>query len=196
MTDYRVIVCREGFCKPIAKGAFSAACTITLICGKFNILFDPGSPWDADMIHSILGEHNLECKDIDYVICSHGHVDHIGSLNCFPSATILIGTEIMRSGRTVEHNFSFVNPFIIDDNVRIIFTPGHTKNDVSLVVEKTREFGTVVVSGDLFESQQDLLDSQLWKSSSLDAILQERSRNYILSFANYIIPGHGSMFRV
>ncbi|KAL5965219.1 Metallo-beta-lactamase domain-containing protein 1 [Taenia solium] len=191
MVSYRIIVCRDGFSSQMGDGLFSAACTITLIHGTFNILFDPGSPWDGEFVLSSLATHGLKPEDINFVICSHGHVDHIGNLNHFPNATIIIGTEIMRHDGIVKHNFSETNPF-----VRVVCAPGHTANDVVLVVERVPELGTVVASGDIFENQRDRDDPDLWKDNSLKPELQERSRRLITSLADYIIPGHGSMFKV
>lgn len=58
------------------------------------------------------------------------------------------------------------------------------------------ELGTVVVSGDIFENQRDWENPNVWKDNSLKPELQERSRRLIASLADYIIPGHGSMFKV
>nr|CDS28123.1 metallo beta lactamase domain containing protein [Hymenolepis microstoma] len=174
----------------------SAACTITLIYGQFNILFDPGCPWDGNLVKSILAEHNLNSQDINYVICSHGHVDHVGNLHDFPNATIIVGTDILNGGMFRRIQISSSNPFIVDSNARVIFTPGHTQHDVSLVVQNVPKLGTVVVSGDIFENQHDRTDEKLWRDVSIRPDLQEKSRNLILSLADYIIPGHGPMFKI
>lgn len=67
---------------------------------------------------------------------------------------------------------------------------------MSLVVENVPDFGTVVISGDIFENAQDRQYANLWRDNSLLPELQERSRNRILSIADYIVPGHGGMFKV
>ncbi|VUZ43853.1 unnamed protein product [Hymenolepis diminuta] len=196
MSSYRVIVCRDGFSTKTDNNLFFAACTITLICGQFNILFDPGSPWDGKLIKSILAEHNLNNEDINYIICSHGHVDHVGNLHDFPNATIIVGTDILKNGMLREAQISAGDPFLIDNNVRVIFTPGHSQHDISLIVENVPKLGTVVVSGDIFENQHDRKDERLWRDVSIRPDLQEKSRSLILSLADYIVPGHGSMFKV
>ncbi|VDO06354.1 unnamed protein product [Rodentolepis nana] len=195
MDSYKVIVCREGFSNMTSSGLCSSACTITLICGQFNILFDPGCPWDENLIKSILAEHHLNFQDINYVICSHGHVDHVGNLHDFLHATIIVGTDILSKGMSKKAQISSSDPFIIDNNVRVISTPGHTQHDVSLVVQNVPKLGTVVVSGDIFENQHDRTDEKLWRDVSIRPDLQEKSRNLILSLADYIVPGHGPMFR-
>ena len=53
-----------------------------------------------------------------------------------------------------------------DGAVRVIATPGHTLDSVSLVVVTgTKEQGTVVIAGDNFEREEDLQDPDLWKSA-------------------------------
>lgn len=118
MSPYRIDILREGFCNSTDSEYSSAGCTISLVYGSSKILFDPGSPWDRELVKTLLKKHELSYDDINYVICSHGHVDHVGNLIDFPMATIFVGTEIMRNGSIVEHQFSDDNPYIIDENVR------------------------------------------------------------------------------
>ena len=50
--------------------------------------------------------------------------------------------------------------------VKVIATPGHTLDSVSVVVVTgTKEQGTVVIAGDNFEKEEDLEDPELWKSA-------------------------------
>ncbi len=120
MTSYHVNVCRVGHCMSVKDGHFSAACTITLVKGKFNILFDPGSPWDTNLISNFLNDNHLSHEDIHYVVCSHGHVDHIGNLNCFPNATLVVGTEVMRGDQLLPTRISTEKPLIIDDHASLL----------------------------------------------------------------------------
>lgn len=79
--------------------------------------------------------------------------------------------------------------------MKIVPTPGHTSEDISLVV-KTKNDRTVVVAGDLFESEEDLSDSSLWIANSFNPERQASSRLKILKMADIIIPGHGAQFNV
>ncbi|KAK2148966.1 hypothetical protein LSH36_473g02003 [Paralvinella palmiformis] len=74
-------------------------------------------------------------------------------------------------------------------------TPGHTCNDVSVVVKNTQD-GTVVIAGDVFECEADLRDDELWKSNSFNVSLQEVSRAKVLRLADVVVPGHGEKFTV
>jgi glyoxylase-like metal-dependent hydrolase (beta-lactamase superfamily II) len=73
--------------------------------------------------------------------------------------------------------------------------PGHTSDDISVLV-KGSHLGTVAIVGDLFQSEDDQEDPTLWRSRSRDPDQQEANRRKILQAADYIIPGHGKMFKV
>lgn len=44
-------------------------------------------------INFVLGltNHNLTPNDIDFVICTHGHSDHVGNNNLFLNAKLIVG---------------------------------------------------------------------------------------------------------
>ena len=50
--------------------------------------------------------------------------------------------------------------------------------------------------GDLFETEKDLEDPTIWEENSENRDLQRENRNKVLEIADYIIPGHGPMFKV
>ena len=53
-----------------------------------------------------------------------------------------------------------------------------------------------IFEGDLFEKEEDLEKDSLWREASENPDLQLTNRNKILNIANYIVPGHGPMFKV
>ncbi len=53
-----------------------------------------------------------------------------------------------------------------------------------------------MISGDLIYSAEDVLDSQLWSGGAWNAEIGIANRNRVICMANYIVPGHGSVFRV
>ena len=52
------------------------------------------------------------------------------------------------------------------------------------------------MTGDLFECSEDLEDYTLWQENSEQPEIQQQSRIDILRIADWIVPGHGSMFKV
>lgn len=47
----------------------------------------------------------MECSDVDYVVCSHGHSDHIGNNNLFLNAKHIVGFSISCK------DLYFIHPF-------------------------------------------------------------------------------------
>ncbi|XP_043933195.1 metallo-beta-lactamase domain-containing protein 1 [Protopterus annectens] len=189
---YSVFVLKEGYAYYDQDGNMKADGTITLIKGKEIILVDTGSPWDREVLLQALSLHNVVPKDVTYVVCTHGHTDHVGNLNLFPDATILVSYDICRKDTYLSHDFRAGQPFRIDDSVEIFPTPGHTGCDTSVLVKGTAA-GTVVVAGDLFECEEDYTT---WQELSENLDVQQRNRDRVLEIADVVIPGHGSPFRV
>lgn len=194
--DYSVCVLKEGYSK-MEKGKLIANSTCTLIKGNSNIIVDTLSPWDKDFLLEALKQQGLSCNDIQYVVCTHGHVDHVGNLNLFTKATQIVGYSVCQGDQYYIHPFEMNMPYVIDDRVEVIPTPGHTGTDVSVLV-RTDDRGVIAIVGDLFEREEDMTRTELWKdiAGSEHPKLQERNRNKILRRAHFIIPGHGPMFEV
>ncbi|KAK6962984.1 metallo-beta-lactamase domain-containing protein 1-like isoform X1 [Biomphalaria glabrata] len=193
---YDIIILKEGYTQLESQGTIRSCGSITLLKGpRYNIIVDTGNPWDRDLLLQGLNDQGLKPEDIHYVVCSHGHSDHVGNLNLFPAAVHCVGFDICRHDQYLLHEFKEGIPYEIDEDVEIWPTPGHTGSDVSVLVKKTN-LGTVAVVGDLFECEADLDCPSLWQENSERPHLQEQSRITILGVADFIIPGHGPMFQV
>jgi glyoxylase-like metal-dependent hydrolase (beta-lactamase superfamily II) len=188
-----VQVLRAGYSRQDADGASHACGTITLIRSTVNVLVDTGNPADGDEIVRLLKAEGLSPDDVSVVVCTHGHVDHAGCNALFPHALFIVSRDIATGDRIEGRDFA-QDPYVIDDDVQVIGTPGHMPQDVS-VLAKTPE-GLVAVVGDLFESEEDLKDPSRWLVWSNDPETQKNSRDSVLMTAGYIVPGHGGMFRV
>ncbi|KAF8763732.1 Metallo-beta-lactamase domain-containing [Argiope bruennichi] len=108
----------------------------------------------------------------------------------------IVGQSISHKDEYLLHSFED-SPFNVTENIKIIGTPGHTLSDVSVIAKNT-DLGTVAIVGDLFEREEDILNPTLWKTTagSENPNLQYQNRKRILNLANYIVPGHGPMFKV
>ena len=76
------------------------------------------------------------------------------------------------------------------EDIKIIKTPGHSYDALSLLVKTDQ--GIVAIVGDVF-----------WKENSpeqdpyaTNPEQLEQSRQQVLNIADYIIPGHGPMYKV
>jgi len=45
---------------------------------------------------SALNDRGIRPSDITHVVCSHGHGDHVGNLNLFPDALLIVSFDISR----------------------------------------------------------------------------------------------------
>jgi N-acyl homoserine lactone hydrolase len=124
----------------------------------------------------LLAQVNVKPEQITYVGLSHYHGDHVGQVNSFPKATLLIGKgdwdilagpklppSVRRPPGDVVNSEPFVNwisgdgkvePLLLDKDVFgdgtviMVNTPGHTPGHHVLLVKLPRT-GNVLLSGDL-----------------------------------------------
>ncbi|XP_048747316.1 metallo-beta-lactamase domain-containing protein 1-like [Ostrea edulis] len=192
---YEVIVLKEGYSKAEGPGQQRACGSISLIKGPKNIIVDTGNPWDRDNILNGLKQNGLSPENIQYCVCTHGHSDHVGNLNLFCNAVHILSYDICIGDQYQMHDFKMGIPYEIDDDVEVVPTPGHTGTDISVIVSNT-DLGTVAVTGDLFECLEDLEEPSLWQDNSENPEIQEQQRIEVLRKADYIVPGHGKMFKV
>eukprot|EP00794_Sanderia_malayensis_P007430 gene7430-8252_t len=191
---FEIKILIDGYSYTNDDGDYRATGTSTLIKGNINIVVDTGGPWDREKLLKELVSNNLNPEDIDFVVCTHGHSDHVGNLNLFKNAKHIVGFDINYKDVYFEHDFKNGDAYsIYNDTIQVIPTPGHMHSDVSVLVHKVVDLGTVVICGDLFECEYD---EDSWKEVSEWPEEQIKQRQKVLAIADYIIPGHGPMFKV
>ncbi|KAI8728407.1 metallo-beta-lactamase domain-containing protein 1 isoform X1 [Biomphalaria glabrata] len=178
-----------------SQGTVRSCSTVTLLkCPHRNIIVNTGNPSERDLLPKAFSDQGLKPEDIHYVICVNGHIEQIGNLNLFSGAVQCVGYDICRHDQYLLHELKEGKPFNIDEDVEIGPTPGHTGNDVLVVVKKAN-FGVLAGVGDLFYCEGDLFSLSLWLKKSERPHLQVQSRYTILEMADFIIPGHGPTFK-
>ncbi|KPJ55137.1 hypothetical protein AMJ47_01310 [Parcubacteria bacterium DG_72] len=159
--------------------------TITLIKDKdLNIIVDPGVLESQQVLVDKLKEQGLSVDDIDIVCITHSHIDHYRNIGMFPKAKTLEYFGLWQ-GQTVD---DWQEQFT--DDIRIIRTPGHNYDSISLLVKI--EKGIVAIVGDVFWKEGLPIEDEY----STDPAALKQSRKKILESADYIIPGHGPMYKV
>lgn len=185
-----------------SEGKLVIHSTVTLIKSEKNFIVDAGSFLDKEKIIKGLKQENLTCDDIDYVILTHLHLDHIVNVGLFKNAKIFLkfkgGNEYPGQMHVPAlgylERYDLVGAPKLDKDVQIILTPGHVPDMISVVVKT--DIGTVVIAGDAFPSE-DFQDINKSLNPLLDDAVQfDASRKKILEMADFIIPGHGDIFRV
>ncbi len=194
MTEVKILI--EGRVKKLTDGWLASPSTVLIKDRGLTILVDPGS--NKELLLKKLAEENLRPDDIDTIFLTHYHLDHTLNTRIFPDCDVLLdGDKINEADRI----FSYSGD-IPGTDVKIIPTPGHTFEHVSLLAET--EMGKIVIAGDLFwwldgeEQKTDYksLMSHKDPGGAKDEKTLQKSRKKILEIADYIIPGHGKMFKV
>ena len=104
----------------------------------------------------------VQPADVRYVGISHVHPDHVGNLDMFPDATVVMqkpewdyAMALPQKPFSPEHKTQLLagdKDLFGDGTVRVISTPGHTPWHQSLAVKLTKT-GTVVLTGDAVHFQ-------------------------------------------
>jgi glyoxylase-like metal-dependent hydrolase (beta-lactamase superfamily II) len=118
-----------------------------------------GTATRARTLAAQLTEIGVKPADIQWVAVSHTHPDHVGNVDMFPNATLLIQKVELdwafapgkpapfqrdRPVRAVEGDLDVFG----DGSVTLLSTPGHTPGHQSLLVRLPRT-GSIVLSGDV-----------------------------------------------
>jgi glyoxylase-like metal-dependent hydrolase (beta-lactamase superfamily II) len=182
----KVDILIKGYYTP--EGTRGHACsTVTLIEDKeWKIVVDPGTLSEPKILIDALKKRNLSPDDINVVCITHSHIDHYKYVGLFPKAKILEYYGWWQGDFWSETETSG----IINDNIQIIKTPGHSHDSITLLV-KTHK-GTVAICGDVFWKKNYPKDDPY----ASDNFLLKKSRQKLLKIADYIIPGHGNIFKV
>uniref|UniRef100_A0A0K0F189 Lactamase_B domain-containing protein n=1 Tax=Strongyloides venezuelensis TaxID=75913 RepID=A0A0K0F189_STRVS len=174
--------------------------TVTLIKDNgYFIVVD--SPSATDMISKekmlkVLASQHLSPKEIQMAITTHGHPDHFGQGNLFSNARHFFSTYEYTDNTYVTTDLATNDSMKLTHHVEVWNTPGHTNQDISLIV-RTSCCGTIAVVGDLFYDENDANGNiKSWIDDAWNGKIGMISRRKVICNANRIIPGHGPMFKV
>ncbi len=197
-----------GFLRRAPNGAIlEARSSVTLVCtGRMNIIIDTGLPGDGDRIMEGLVEAGLKPSDVDVVVNTHDHGDHTGENRLFTGARILCGYRGLEQdgGRIQVASVGFVAApeyrKVLDPNVHVIRTPGHTRDSISVVIMNVNsDFAgpteTVIAAGDAIPTEANYLKG-VPPAISYDTNVSLQSMATITDLADWVIPGHDKPFRV
>lgn len=154
--------------------------------------------WDGDVLLRELKQHHITPDQVDYLVCSHGHSDHVGNLNLFLNAQHFVGSCKSHKNIYYFHDFE-KEPYVIDRDIEVIATPGHTLTCISLIVRNTNyeNHSSVAIVGDLFEKEEDVFNESIWIGAGCeDEKLQRKNRLKVADMVDFIVPGHGPAFKV
>ena len=193
MATIKILI--EGYAKKLEKGWVASSTTCFITTGNKKIITDPGC--NRKKLLSVLKKEGLTTDDIDYVFLSHCHPDHILLAGIFEKAKFV----------TFDSNLIYDNDSIFEfdkhalgSDIEIIETPGHVLEHLSLLVNTPE--GKAGIAGDaiwwlddekqIFDINQQ--DHSQAKGMNMETLIESRKK--LIEIADYIIPGHGKMFKV
>ncbi len=178
----------EGFTNADVKaetGGEEKTCpTITLIRDSGLVMVvDPGVLDSQQILVDRLAEEGLAPDDVDIVCITHSHIDHYRNIGMFPNAKTLEYFGVWKGGVCEEWQEQFT------PNIQIVKTPGHDYTSITLFVNTAR--GVVAVCGDVFW-KENYPENDIYAT---DAGQLKESRHSVIKMAEWIIPGHGKMYK-
>ncbi len=206
----KVDVLLEGYAFQTSVGIVGFCSVILIEGGPKRVLVDTAHVGRRIYIGPALEQRGLTPADIDYVVITHAHWDHIQNWDIFPNASVLMHrNEWLYSQRP--HPNDWATPSWTGDSLRqariveveegyevipgcrIIELIGHSPGSIGVEVET--EQGLCIITGDALHFASVALTKQnplvFW-----DDDLARKSIERVVQRADIIYPGHDQAFRV
>ncbi|CAO4385471.1 unnamed protein product [Caenorhabditis nigoni] len=191
----------EGSLKRVQHGMNLTASVSMVYDGGHYIVVDSPSATDVhskELMLKGIASRNIAPGEIQYVVTTHGHPDHFGQGNFFPNARHFFGSYEYSDTNFISTELHTKDIMQLTANVQLWNTPGHTAQD-SLVscpfLSQTND--VFFFSCDLFYNEEDANEAAgIWFQEAWNPIIGKISRNKVICYADYVIPGHGKLFRI
>lgn len=190
MNKVKVLI--EGYAKELRDGWLASSTTTLIEANGKLIISDPGC--NREKLLKSLEKEKTETRDIDFVFLTHGHIDHTILAGIFENAKIVDELYVYDKDLIVAHD-----GIIPGTDLKVIRTPGQKEEHCSLMVKTDN--GVYAIAGDTFwwlDCEKQVVDINKPDGDPEHTNFRNllTSRKKLLELADYIIPGHGKMFKV
>lgn len=207
----RVELVVQGFPGRSVNGSLSWSSVIYIETGGKKILFDTGGPAKRSSIKKHLARISVDPEDIDFLILSHFHDDHVRNYDYFPKAQILL--------HKIEDEWAATNP--VDDfafpevyyaaikqsgrlslidrdeeifpGVHTMLLPGHTPGSMGVLL-KGDDMPVTALTGDAVKNITELATGSVHLTKSPE--VSAASIRKVREVAEVVIPGHDRMLKI
>ncbi len=111
------------------------SCVYLLKLKDKNILIDTSSKANEQELIQNLSELNIKPEEINIILLTHNHYDHIENLNLFKNAKIYSEKNIKKLNEEINKNKEL-------EEIKVIKTPGHTRDSICFL------YRDILFSGD------------------------------------------------
>lgn len=142
-------------------------------------------------------------SDLDYVIITHTHIDHVGNIGGFPGIPFIIGADERALPQPIywrgkqplnwpDNEYVLVTEdFDLGPGFRVLFVPGHTPGELSIMIDLP-ETGSVLLTSDAISRPSEIDEGCVDATNPAQALA---SAHRILNLAReknaFVIYGHG-----
>lgn len=154
-----------------------------------------------------LRDIGIKVKSVKTIILTHLHIDHFDGIKYFPEARVLVHKEEWNKPfgdlpelypswfkpNLVEHNEEYYHfdAYRLNENMVLINTPGHTHNNISVVLEA--DDCNFIFAGDVCYSQDQILKDK-YAGVNVNMKLAKKTYREIKQFAEIkktvFLPSH------
>jgi len=176
---------------------------------RYGVDFVASRTEDQDLVAQ-LARHGVAPEDVDVVVLTHLHFDHVGNNELFPNATFIVQRDELPQATDPPHFCMFYYPeyaykveavrdrlrvidgdLQLDENVRLVKIGGHTPG--CMVVMVTTDAGTVCLTSDVMYNYKNLeLNWPMGSFWDLPDLLAGYDR--IRREADIVVPEHDWKF--
>jgi glyoxylase-like metal-dependent hydrolase (beta-lactamase superfamily II) len=192
MNKVKILV--QGYAHSKKDGSYIASPTTTLVeSNGVRFIVDPGA--SGEKLLKAMKNNNIRERDLSFIYLTHWHPDHFLNIQLFPTLPVYDG-EILWKGDWEVNHFGKLP----EVDVQILKTPGHSSEHSSLLINTLE--GNICIAGDVFwwedgkqksNSKKDLVNLKDPFATDKKELL--KSRKLVLSKSDFIIPGHGRLFK-
>jgi glyoxylase-like metal-dependent hydrolase (beta-lactamase superfamily II) len=206
----KVDVLFQGFPGRMTRGYMSWSSIVYVEHAGHKILFDTGGMGERNELPKRFAEHGLKIDDIDILVLSHFHHDHVMNFDYFRNARILLHekeAEWVLSNPDDWPTPKYLFPALqatgrleliskdeeILPGIQTLLSPGHTPGCMSLVL-RDKDMPTTVLAADAVKNITELATGQV--GMSLNNAASAETIRKIREIAEIVIPGHDRILRV
>jgi glyoxylase-like metal-dependent hydrolase (beta-lactamase superfamily II) len=166
-----------------------ASSTISLVVSADKkVIVDTGSSADTKLLREALRAASVRPDEVDMVVNTHLHMDHIG------------GNSLFQNARFYAHRLESppLGTIRISDElellpgVELVLTPGHTAGSISVLVHAERRYA---ICGDAIPTRANI-ENHVPPSININPRLALNSMDFLEASADVIVPGHEGQFEV